>query len=273
MWQEISYTLEDVALYERYRAGTWPILMVHGIGPGTTGRTNFEPILERLPARFALHVIDLAGFGDSDRITSLPYFDVAFWVRQIGAAIAKLLQMHGRPPLLVGNSVGGALVLKAASEFNDIAQVVVIGAPAQPHATQALRDFWQAPRDAAALAAAMRPMTASMAPPPAKIVADRYKMFEGDYGTYFSTMLADPEKCLADAVLTQDEAATIQAHVTFLHGREDRACPARAMLDELLPMLPAADCMVFGNCGHNVIYERTEDVLATIERLERLDAS
>jgi len=36
--------------------------------------------------------------------------------------------------------------------------------------------------------------------------------------------------------------------------------------------LPDADITLLGACGHNVIYERTADVIAAIERLsERVD--
>jgi pimeloyl-ACP methyl ester carboxylesterase len=271
MWETFPDELDGVGLFHEMRAGVVPLLMVHGVGPGTTGRTNFGPLLERLSPRFALHVIDLAGFGASGRKTAPPFFDVGFWQRQIGVAIARVVKLHRRPPVLIGNSVGGALVLKTAARHADIRRVIAIGTPVVPEVSDALRGFWQAPQDEAALADAMRPMTANMGTPPAAIVAARYQVFDGDYGAYFSAMLAEPERCLADAVVTTEEAAGIHAHVTLIHGRDDRACPAAPVVSTLLPMLPAADLILLGACGHNVIFERKEEVLGTIERLEGID--
>jgi pimeloyl-ACP methyl ester carboxylesterase len=273
MWQAFSDELDGVSLFHEMCPGEVPLLMVHGVGPGTTGRTNFGPVLERLSPRFALHVIDLAGFGASDRTSTPPFFDVGFWQRQIGVAIARVQEMHGRPPVLIGNSVGGALVLRAAARNPHIARVIAIGAPAVPEVTEALRRFWQAPRDEGALADAMRPMTAQMTLPPPALVAERYKVFRDDYATYFSAMLAEPETCLSDAILTPEEAADIRARVTLIHGREDRACLAGPVISTLLPMLPHADLLLLGRCGHNVMYERCEEVLATIERLEGIEIS
>jgi len=270
-WQNLSGSLDGISTFHEMRPGARPLLMVHGIGPGTTGHANFGPLIDRLSPHFALHLIDLAGFGSSGRKTTQPFFDVPFWLRQIGQAINRILHLHGRRPVLIGNSVGGALVLKTAAANTDITRVIAIGAPVLPQAPAALRAFWQAPRDAAALAAAMRPMTACMRDPPEQLVAARLKTFEGDYPAYFSAMLSDPESCLGAAILTPAEASKIQAHVTLIHGRDDRACPAGPVLTTLLPMLQAADLMLLGNCGHNVIFEKCEEVLMTIERLEGND--
>jgi pimeloyl-ACP methyl ester carboxylesterase len=267
-WRDLPTTLDGVALSHRVRAGGAPILMVHGVGPGTNGRTNFGPLLDRLAPRFALHLIDLAGFGDSGRKATPPFFDVSFWLRQIGLAIDRIISLHARPPLLIGNSVGGALALKAAAARPDLKQVLVIGAPAGASAPPALRAFWTAPRDAAELAASMRPMTAAAAEPGPALVLERLQPFlQGDYGDYFDAMLADPDDCLRAAMLTKPEAMQLRAHVTLLHGRQDRACLASATLGDLMPLLPEADLIMLGGCGHNAIAERTADVLSTIDRL------
>ncbi len=267
-WQDLPMALDGVTLSHRMRPGEAPILMVHGIGPGTTGRANFGPLLDRLAPRFALHLIDLAGFGDSGRKTRPPFFDVSFWVRQIELVIGRVTELHACAPLVIGNSVGAALVLKAAASSPGVKQVLAIGAPAGPPAPPELRAFWRAPHDAASLADAMRPMTgAARAPDPALVQARMRAFLDSDYGQYFDAMLADPDSCLGAAALTKPEANGLRCSVTLLHGREDRACPAAALLTGLLPMLPDADLILFGACGHNVISERTADVIATIERL------
>ena len=64
------------------------MVLVHGVGPGTTGLANFAPIIESLAARFEVHLIDLIGFGRSARKTARPYFDLSLWLNQIRAVLA-----------------------------------------------------------------------------------------------------------------------------------------------------------------------------------------
>lgn len=267
-WHDLSTVLEGTMASHCMRDGEVPILMVHGVGPGTNGITNFAPLLDRLDGRFAPHLIDLAGFGASGRRQHPPLFDVAFWLRQISQALDRIQALHGKPALLVGNSVGGALVLKVAADRPELRQLLVIGAPAWLPAPTALRGFWRAPRDMASLAAAMAPMTAGAAGADPVLVAARLQPFlDSGYGDYFDAMLAEPDACLASVLLQPDEAARIGAHVQLVHGREDRACPVAHTLDRLLPLLPRADITLLGDCGHTVLSERLDEVVATIERL------
>jgi pimeloyl-ACP methyl ester carboxylesterase len=267
-WRDLPMTLEGLDLRHRMREGETPVLMVHGVGPGTDGAANFGPLLDRLPPTFAPHLIDLAGFGASDRKPAPPFFDVGFWLRQIDLAIDQVIDLHGRAPLLVGNSVGGALALKTAARRPDLPAVLAIGAPTGAPATPALRSFWSAPRDAENLADSLLPMTgAAVAPDPA-LVERRFRLFQsGDYGAYFDAMLADPDACLRGVALRPEEAAAIRIPVSIVHGRLDRACPPDMTLEALLPLLPDADVVLLGGCGHNVIAERTAVVLEAITRL------
>lgn len=262
-WRDLPTQLDGLNLLHQMRhGGDVPVLLVHGIGPGTTGCANFRPLLNTLGPRFALHVIDLAGFGGSDCKLEPPFFDVQLWLAQIDQAIERIRQIRGRAPILIGNSVGGTLALKTAARRTDITQVVAISASAGPPASLYLRAFWTAPRDADGLVAAMQPMTAfEAAPDPALVQARMGQFLKGSYAEYYNAMLADPDECLREAALTQEEAAMLRADVTLVHGRLDRACP---MPSRLADLLPDADVFLIGNCGHNVIYEHTARVLDAI---------
>ena len=273
-WEDLGATLHGVAIAHWARRGECPVLMVHGIGPGTTGFVNFAPLIAKVSSRLAPHVIDLAGFGSSGRLPAKPFFDVAFWLDQIDCAIAQIRVRYGRFPVLIGNSVGGALALKIAARRSDLPRIVAIGAPAAAEPTEALRAFWTAPRSEAALADAMRPMTGAAQPPDPRVVRDRLAPFlSGDYGQYFDTMLADPRSCLDATMLSGAEAERIVTPITLLHGDKDRACPIAATL-ALRARLPQADLTVFGGNGHNLMAERPGDVAAYIEflveKVERL---
>ncbi len=268
-WDDLGGELHGVRTAHRARAGDMPLLLVHGIGPGTTGWTNFAPLVECLSPPFAPHLIDLAGFGLSGRLPRAPFFDVGFWLEQIDVAIRRIIDRHGRAPLLVGNSVGGALALKMAGRRADLPGLVAIGAPASPLATPELRAFWSPPQALAGLAEAMRPMTGAALEPDPAIVATRFGKFaEPGYADYFAAMLDDPASCL-DAVLPTDaELAQIDTRVVLMHGRLDRVCPAAATIG-LLARLPHADLMLFGGCGHNLMSEHPTAVSQTVHRLSQ----
>jgi pimeloyl-ACP methyl ester carboxylesterase len=265
-WRQSFSEFEGVRLATLVRGGDVPVLMVHGIGPGTTGWLNFSGVADLLTAHFALHLVDLAGFGASGRLPSPPYFDMSFWLRQLERAVDELLAVYGRPPVVIGNSAGGALALKLASRRPELRQVVAAAVPSgAPNAY--LRAFWRSPRDAAALADAMQPMTAGFEKPDHTFLRERQRPFpEGDYGAYFDSMLDDPQACMQSLALTGEEAAGIRAKILLLHGRADHACPADAMISGLLPLLPAADLVLFGATGHSLLSERAAAVAALINR-------
>ena len=73
---------------------------------------------------------------------------------------------------------------------------------------------------------------------------------------YFAAMMEEATQAtLVQAVLTAGEASQIKAGLTIIYGRDDRACPPSLILPHLLPLIPTADVVLLGDCGHNVSYE------------------
>ena len=267
-WTRLEASVRGLRVMHRMREGDGaPVLLVHGVGPGTDGEANFAPLIKALAADVPVHVIDLAGFGGSARKPYQPGFDVPLWLEQVDQALDRI----GRPAVLVGNSVGGALALKTAARRRELRGVLAIGAPAAPMVpTPELTAFWRAPRDQAALALAMRPMTAAQLAPTPQAVTARWRPFiDPAYAAWFDESLARPADCLAAAALTKAEAAAIDAPTRLIHGLQDRACPAAPLAAFVFEHLPMADLTLLGACGHNVIAERTADVLAAVDLLRR----
>ena len=265
-WTELASSVGGLRFRHAAREGVGPsLLCIHGVGPGTTGQANFNPLLAVLPESVPVHLIDLIGFGASARKPAQPGFDVALWLDQIEAALDRI----GGPAILVGNSVGGALALKTAARRDDLQGVLALGAAAAGGgATAELKAFWRAPRDRDALAAAMAPMTGARSAPSPQLVAERWAAFsDPDYARWFDETLADPGACLSAAALTADEAAKIRTPSRILHGMLDRACPPGPLAELVIQRLPRADLTLLGGCGHNVIAERTADVVAAITQL------
>jgi len=243
-----------------------PVLLVHGIGPGTTGLANFAPLFDRLSAQWEVHLIDLIGFGRSGRKTAPPFFDVSIWLNQIAHVVD---QFQARPAAIVGNSVGGALALKSAVRFPALRAVIAISAPAERYLIPAaLQNFWSVPRSAEELALALTPMTAGQTPPAPDLVASRFGAFaDPTYREYFAAMLPGTKQSqLDEAALSDAETASLATPTLLIHGREDRAVPAEETVLPLSRRLRRADVVLLGGCGHNVLWERTADSAALIEK-------
>lgn len=239
----------------------FPILMLHGVGPGTSIIANYQPVLEPLSRHCTILAPDLIGFGKSARKAAPPFFDVSLWVEQ-GLAMLELLPPG--PCGIIGHSLGGALALMIASRSSRITKVLTSSTVGAPYTLPiALDEFWAVPSDADALARAMRRMVHDPAAVGAEMVADRWALFQSPgYAEYFGAMFAAPRQHYLDAgVLDEAELTRIGARVVMLHGRDDQPCPADATTLALARRLPRADVHLYGACGHNLPRERTADYL------------
>ena len=60
----------------------YPILLLHGSGPGASSLGNFTQTMPALARRHHILAMDLIGFGRSGRKPREPYFDMKLWVKQ-----------------------------------------------------------------------------------------------------------------------------------------------------------------------------------------------
>src|ERR1700748_307967 len=87
----------------------FPVLMIHGSGPGASTVGNWAKVLQPLSSFCTTYAMDLIGFGRSGRKPAPPFFDFELWFRQCRAMI-KLIP--GREIGVIGHSISGALALK-----------------------------------------------------------------------------------------------------------------------------------------------------------------
>jgi len=104
------------------------LILVHGTPGAATGWADY---LLQPPPGVELVALDRPGFGRSGPADAVPGLAAQ------AAAVAALLPADGRPALLLGHSLGGAVVARVAAERPDrIAAVVLLAAsldPAQEH--------------------------------------------------------------------------------------------------------------------------------------------
>ena len=239
----------------------FPILMIHGVGPGTSINANYGPVLEPLSKHFHIFGMDLIGFGGSDRNRNRPLFDVSLWVRQ---AEAMLALMPAGPVGIIGHSMGGAIALKVASRNERIVKAMTSCSVGVSYPiNDALNGFWSMPEDRAAMKKTMGRMMYSAESVSDQMIEDRWTLLtQPGYPEYFGELFAEPRQRLLDAaILSDDEIAHIKAKVVMLHGRDDQPCPPEQTTLVLARKLPRADIHLLGRCGHNLPRERTSDFL------------
>lgn len=111
-----------------------PLVLLHGGGAGATGASNYSRNIDALAANFRVIVPDMPGYGRSskDIDQSDPFGDLA-------AAIRGLLDELGIDAAhLVGNSYGGAAVLRLAMDRPDKVDRLILMGPGGIGTTRAL---------------------------------------------------------------------------------------------------------------------------------------
>lgn len=264
-----SHKTDFESIQVHYWAGGsgFPILMLHGVGPGTSIQGNFGPVLEPMAAHCRIVAMDLAGFGASGRKAAPPYFDVELWVRQ---AEAMLKLLPDGPVGVAGHSMGGAIALKLAAKHPRIVKVLTSSSVGTRYdLPDALDQFWGARADKAELKAAMLRMVGNPQAVTDAMIEDRFKLLSGgDYPKYFAEMFAAPrQRYLDQGIISDAELAAIRAEVVMLHGRADQPCPPDLTTLALAAKLPRADVHLLARCGHNLPRERTTDYLVAARGL------
>ncbi len=105
--------------------GAEPALFVHGLGGASTNWTDLAGLLR---ARLDAEAIDLPGHGRSGPAPDGDYSQPA-----LARTVVGYLEQSGRGPVhLVGNSMGGAVALRVASERPDLVRTLTLISPAVP---------------------------------------------------------------------------------------------------------------------------------------------
>ena len=103
----------------------YPILMLHGSGPGASSVGNWVKVMGPLSRRYHVLAGDLIGFGQSGQKERQPYFDVDLWTRQ-GEALLNRVAKRGKVGI-IGHSLSGYLALRIAAGNPRVDKVLVTG--------------------------------------------------------------------------------------------------------------------------------------------------
>jgi 2-hydroxymuconate-semialdehyde hydrolase len=257
---ELDFESHRIKCYEE---GAGPaLLLLHGIGPGTSITANFQPVIASLAKHYRLIGTDLVGFGGSSRKREAPFFDVQLWQRQAQFLADRLDTVALR---VLGHSFGGALALKLAADNPRVIKVLASGANGGPVQVGAeIECFWTFPQSRADLRRAMSMMLYDASGITDELLDDRLRHLKtDDYEAYFSRMFAGSKQDLIDAcMLPPGLLAKIQGDVLFVHGRDDRITPAVQTALLLSRFVARCDVVLLGQCGHAPPREHTGKFLS-----------
>jgi pimeloyl-ACP methyl ester carboxylesterase len=227
-----------------------PVVLVHG----TPGRSvlwrNVAPVLAE---RFTVYVLDLLGFGQSER-----FVEQKLSVRVHGAVLAELVREWGlNEPALVGHDIGGAAVLRAhlleGTPARKIALVdAVVLRPWITATTQHIKAHFDVyatmPTHIFREVVAAHLRTATEIPMDAQVFAAYFDQWEGDLGhrLWLRNVRGFDEQDTADFDPLLERMTT---PTRIVWGERDRWLPVEVSA-VLQARLPDADRIVIAGAGH-----------------------
>lgn len=249
-------------LYESGFPGQPAVLLLHGSGPGVSGRSNWQQVITALGDRFHCLAPDIIGFGDSTHPDPAPQGFLANAEVRIPRLIELLEALGVERVRLVGNSMGGMYSLRMAQLIPDrVEKLVLMGSGGMPGLTPApdlikLITFYDNPTKQA--------------------MAELFRAFVSDVDAFGADIdaIADERLRVAlrpevrrshlgtfapGAMLTfaREELAAITQPTLVIHGREDRIVPLECSY-YLHGNIPDSDLYVMAHCGHWSQFEQAE---------------
>lgn len=253
----------DVALSDGYSTrvcetgepGQPAVLLLHGSGPGVSGRSNWADVIARLGDRFHCIAPDIVGFGDSTHPDPAPVGFKANAELRIPKLLELLDVLGVQQVSLVGNSMGGMYSLRMTQLAPErIERLVLMGSGGMPGLTPTpelikLVTFYDDPTRAA-MAELFRAFVHDVDAFGADIdaiaeqrlqVALRPEVKRSHLGTF------DPRGEMLS--FSPEELAAVTQPTLVIQGREDRIVPVAASY-YLHEHIPASDLYIMARCGH-----------------------
>ncbi len=239
-----------------------PLVLIHGGGPGATGWSNYQRNVEELSKHFRCIIIDLPGFGKTDKVrpdTGL----FAFYAEVIRDMLdeLKIPKAH-----FIGNSLGGGTTLKFALDYPDRAGRLVLMGPGgsvpllTPWPSEGIKHLFSFYEGEGPSMAKLKAFIDVM-------VVDKSELTEELYQQRFKSA-TDPEtvknpplrmrKGMPLEELWKENLQGLTHEVMLIWGREDRVIPLDMSLF-LLNRIQKAQLHVFPNCGHWAQWEKAPE--------------
>ncbi len=234
------------------------VVLIHGSGPGVSGYSNWRLVIPALAENFHVVAPDMVGFGYSDRPDGISY-GLDTWADQ---TVGLMDTLGIEKAHLIGNSFGGSIALRIASQHPDrVGKLVLMGSMGVDFPiTHGLDTVWGYEGTIESMREVLDQFAYSRALVNEELAQVRYKAsMEPGFQEAFSSMFPAPRQRWVQAMTTPEEEIRALPHRTLvMHGREDKVIPV-ANSYKLVELLDNADLSVFSHCGHWSMIERTAD--------------
>ncbi len=267
-------TVDGLKIHYHDAGSGFPVIFIHGGGPGASGWSNFNRNIQAFAANWRVIIIDLPGFGQSDHKVPVDGVFASYAETTIGLMnVLGLEKAH-----IVGNSLGGGTALMMAIKHPDRVQgIVMMGTagslpvfglfPSEGQrklsafyegeggpTIEKLRDFIHSlVFDPSMVSEAMLQQRFEVATRP-EVIANPPLKFKG--GKPFED-------------LWSLDLRSVQHQIMLVNGREDRVTPVDANF-LLLKLLPNARLYVIPQCGHWAQWEKPVEFNATVHNFLQL---
>ena len=243
---------------EAYDQGDRDVVLIHGSGPGVTSYANWRLVLPALAEDFHVLAPDMVGFGYSERPENVDY-SVQTWADQV---IGLMDTLGIEKTSLVGNSFGGAIALRIATQHPErIDKLVLMGSMGVPFPiTEGLERVWGYEASFENMRKVLDVFAYSRELVNDELAQVRYEgSIQPGFQESFSSMFPAPRQRWVEAMCTPDDDIRRLPHRTLIvHGREDQVIPVQTSL-RLMELIDNADLSVYSHCGHWSMIERNAD--------------
>ena len=258
---EVGQSIEANGIRTNYLesgSGTEKVVLIHGSGPGVSAYSNWRLVLPALGEDFHVLAPDMVGFGFSDRPADVEY-NVQTWADQ---TVGFMDAMGIEKAHLVGNSFGGAIALRIATQHPErVDDLVLMGSMGVDFPiTEGLDAVWGYEGTIESMRGVLDFFAYSRDLVNEELAQVRFKAStEPGFQESFSSMFPAPRQRWVDAMTSpEDEIRKLPHRALVMHGREDKVIPVENSY-KLESLIDNADLAVFSHCGHWSMIERTAD--------------
>ena len=229
--------------------GGFPVMMIHGSGPGVTAWANWRLVIPELAKHRRVVAPDMLGFGYTERPEDNTYNRERWVAHAIGVMDALDLEKVD----LVGNSFGGGLALALAIEHPQrVRRLVLMGSVGVSFPiTEGLDEVWGYEPSLENMRRLMDVFAFNKGLLTDELAEMRYQAsIRPGFQESFAAMFPAPRQRWVDNLASPEEDIRALPHETLvIHGREDEVIPLQTSLT-LADWIDRAQLHVFGRCGH-----------------------
>jgi 2-hydroxymuconate-semialdehyde hydrolase len=248
---EIGRSVDAGGIATNYHdVGTaFPLLMLHGSGPGVSAWANWRLTIPALAKVCRVIAPDIVGFGFTQRPKGIAY-SMPVWLKH---AVDLLDALDIRQADILGNSFGGGLALALAIRHPErVRRLVLMGSAGVGfELTPGLDAVWGYEPSIGNMRKLLDIFAYDR-----KLVTDelaelRYRasIRPGFHESYSSMFPAPRQRWIAAMASRDDDIRRLPHKTLVVHGRDDRVVPPSNSF-KLLELIPDAELHVFGRCGH-----------------------